>query len=128
MTEFAGHQFRGVGIDHVAGLHHLALFHEELHDVDGALGHTVGELLDGDRFRQNHLAGDFLTRLLMLGAFEFLLTAAHGRQRTAAIAIIARKSGRQCQLATAAVVIALGTSRARRRHFGTRGGALGGGS
>ena len=37
MTEFTGHQFCRVGVDHVAGLHDLALFHEIFHDIDGAI-------------------------------------------------------------------------------------------
>ena len=51
-------EFRSVGVDHVVDLQHLPLFHQELDDVDRALGHTVGELLDCDRFWQLHHALD----------------------------------------------------------------------
>ena len=56
MAEFGRDQFGGVGVDDVAGLQHLALLHEELDDVDGALGHALGEFLDGDRLGQDHFA------------------------------------------------------------------------
>ena len=39
-----------------------ALLHQELDDVDGALGHAVGELLDGDRVGDDDVAGDLLLR------------------------------------------------------------------
>ena len=41
VAELGGDQFGGVGVDHVAGLHDLALLHEELDDVDRALGHAL---------------------------------------------------------------------------------------
>ena len=40
-------------------LEELALLHQELDHVDGALGHAVGELLDGDRLGDDHLAQIF---------------------------------------------------------------------
>jgi hypothetical protein len=57
VAEVGGDQFRGVGVDQVAGLHHLALLHEILDDVDGALGHALRQILDRDRLRQRDLAG-----------------------------------------------------------------------
>ena len=60
-----GDQLGGVGVDHVAGLHHLALLHEELDDVDGAFGHALRQFLDGDGLRQHHFAHDLLARLLV---------------------------------------------------------------
>jgi hypothetical protein len=81
VAHFGGNQFGGVGIDHVAGLQDLALLHEELDDVDRPLRHAVGEILDGDRFRQRHLARDLLARLIVHGALELLLPAAHRRER-----------------------------------------------
>ena len=48
VAELLGDQLRGVGVDHVVDLHHLALLHQQPDDVDGALGHAVGELLDRD--------------------------------------------------------------------------------
>ena len=50
VAQFLGDQLRGVGIDRIVDRRHLALFHQEPDDVDGALGHAVRELLDGDRF------------------------------------------------------------------------------
>ena len=51
VAHFLGDDLRRIGIDHVVDRVHLALLHQELDDVDGALGHAVGEFLDGDRFR-----------------------------------------------------------------------------
>ena len=56
-------QLGGIGVDHVVDLVHLALLHQELDDVDGALGHAVGELLDGDHLGNDHLAHDLVARL-----------------------------------------------------------------
>ncbi|MNS63753.1 hypothetical protein D3C72_968560 [compost metagenome] len=47
-AELFGHQFGGVGVDHVVDLHHQTLTHQELDDVDAADGHPVGQLLHGD--------------------------------------------------------------------------------
>jgi hypothetical protein len=51
VAHFLGDELGGVGVDHVGDLVHLALLHQELDDVDRALGHAVGEFLDGDRTR-----------------------------------------------------------------------------
>ena len=56
VAEFLGDELRRVGVDHVGDLVHLAVFHQELDDVDAALGHAVGEFLDGDDFGDHHLA------------------------------------------------------------------------
>ena len=47
-AELLGHQFGGVGIDHVVDFHHHALTHQEFDDVDAAHGHPVGQFLHGD--------------------------------------------------------------------------------
>ena len=60
VAEFDRHQFRHVGVDHVAGLHHLALLHEVLDEIDGPFGHTLRQFLDGDGLRQDDLAQDLL--------------------------------------------------------------------
>ena len=57
VAEFLGDQLGGVGVDHVGDLHHLALLHQQLDDVDGALGHAVGEFLDGDGLGDRRLRG-----------------------------------------------------------------------
>ena len=41
VAEFGGDQLGRVGVDHVAGLHDLALLHEELDDVDRAFRHAA---------------------------------------------------------------------------------------
>ena len=107
MAEFGRDQLGRVGVDHVAGLHDLALLHEVLDHVDRALRHAAGEVLDGDGLRQGHLAHDLLARLLMHGALELLLAAAHGRQRARArVAVLRGKRGGESQLAAALVVLA----------------------
>ena len=60
VAELLGDELRGVGVDDIVDLVHLPLLHQELDDVDGALGHSVGELLDGDRLRNDDVAGDLL--------------------------------------------------------------------
>ena len=64
VAHLLGDQLGGVGVDHVGDLDHLALLHQQLDHVDGALGHAVGELLDGDRLGNDHLAHDLLARAL----------------------------------------------------------------
>ena len=64
VAEFLGDELGGVGVDHVVDRHHLALLHQELDDVDRALGHAVGEFLDGDRLRDRHLADELFLRLV----------------------------------------------------------------
>ena len=111
------HQFGRVGVDHVAGLHDLALLHEELHDVDRALRHAVGEVGDGNRLGQDHFAQHLLARLVVHRALELFLAAAHRRQRAGARLFLG--GGRvQRQLAAAAVFLALGARRPR--GFGRR--------
>ncbi len=63
MAELLGDELSGIGVDHVGDLMHLAVFHQVLDDVDAALGHAVGKLLDGDRFRNDHFALNFQLRL-----------------------------------------------------------------
>ena len=93
VAEFGGDQLGRVGVDHVAGLHDLALLHEELDDVDGALRHALRQFLDGDRLRQDHFAHDLLARLLVHGALELLLAAAHRRQRARARILVGQRGG-----------------------------------
>ena len=60
-----GDELRGVGVERVGQGDHAALAHQQLDDVDGALGHAVGEFLDGDRLGQHDLARDLLLGLLL---------------------------------------------------------------
>ncbi len=77
VAEFAGDELREIGVDQVAGLHHLAFLHQEFDDVDRALGHALRQFLNRDGFRQDDFAGDLLARFLHLAALELLLAAAH---------------------------------------------------
>src|SRR5690606_28790501 len=106
VTEFNGDEFSGIRVDHVAGLHHLALLHEELDEVDRTLGHALCKFLQRDRLGDDHLAGNLLARLVDHRALELLLTAAHRRQRAAA-ALVARQGGGQRQLAATAIAFRL---------------------
>ena len=72
VAHFLGDELRGVGIDHVGDLGHLALLHQELDDVDGALGHAVGEFLDGDRLGQDDFARQLFLGLRCRMALEAL--------------------------------------------------------
>ena len=64
MAEFGDDQLGGIGVDDVVDLVHHALLHQQLDDVDGALGHAVGQILDGDRLRDDHFTHNLVARLL----------------------------------------------------------------
>jgi hypothetical protein len=71
---------------------HLSLLHQELDDVDGALGHAVGEFLNGNDLRKLHLADDLLA---LLGHAERLLLqplalAFQRGERTLALLLVER--------------------------------------
>ena len=63
VAELLGDDLSGIGIDHIGDLVHLTVFHQELDDVDAALGHAVGELLDSDGLGNHHFALNLLLRL-----------------------------------------------------------------
>ena len=105
VAEFGRDEFSRVGVDHVARLQDLALFHEVLDHVDRALRHAARQFLDGDRLGQNHFAQNLFARLLMQGALELLLAAAHRRERAGARLLTGGRR-RQRQLAAAAVFLA----------------------
>ena len=67
MAHFLGDELRRVGVEHVGQRHHAALAHQELNHVDRALGHAVGQLLDGDRLRKHDFARNLF--LLVLRAY-----------------------------------------------------------
>src|SRR5690606_2234627 len=106
MAKLHCNQFRRIGIDHVAGRDDLALLHEILDHVHRALGHTLREFLHRDRFRQHYFTQDLLAGFLLLRTLELLLTATHGRKRTAAAFLVRGERGIERQLATAALVLA----------------------
>ena len=75
VAELLNDQLGRIGVDHIGDLAHLALLHQELDDVDGALGHAVGELLDGDDLGDDHLAHDLVARLDDAGLAQLLALA-----------------------------------------------------
>ena len=96
VAELFGDQLRGIGIDHVGDLVHRALLHQHADDVDGALGHAVGELLDGDRFRNDHLADQLFLRLVRDVTLQALGAAAERGDRALAHVVgIERRDERQ---------------------------------
>ena len=98
VAHFLGHQLRGVGVDHVGDLHHLALLHQQPDHVHGALGHAVGEFLDGDGFRDRHFANQLFLRLVRRMALEALGAAAERGDRTLAH-VVGAERGHQRQAA-----------------------------
>src|SRR5262245_54822550 len=116
VAELLGDELSGVGIDDVGDLVHLPLLHQELDDIDGALGHAVGELLDGDRLGDHHVAGDLLLGRLEAGSLLALAlgTAAEGGERAGALLILAQGVGHGELAATA---IDLGLGDLGRRHL-----------
>ncbi len=88
VAHFLGHQLRGVGVDHVGDLVHLARLHQQANDVDGPLRHAVGEFLNGDRLGQDDFARD-----LFLGfgdaALQALVAANIRRMGTHALLVAA---------------------------------------
>ena len=78
VAEFGGHQFGGVGVDDVVDLHHHALTHQELDDLDAAGGHAVGQFAHRDHVGDDDLAGHagrFLAAALALFTFAFACPA-----------------------------------------------------
>src|SRR5690606_1656228 len=110
VAEFRCDQFGRIGVDDVAGLHHLPLLHEELDDIDRAFRHALGQFLDGDRLRNGDFAHDLLAGLAVHRPLELLLPPAHrGDRARAGIAVLGRKRGSERQLATAPVRLATRT-------------------
>ncbi len=75
VAELAHDELRRVGVDDIVDLVHRALPHQQLDDVDGALRHAVGELLDGDHLGDDHLAHDLVARLHDAGLAQLLALA-----------------------------------------------------
>ena len=84
VAQLLGDQLRGIGVDHVGDLVHRTLLHQQADDVDRAFRHAVGEFLDGDGFRDNHLADQLLLRLVRGVALEALGAAAERGDRALA--------------------------------------------
>ncbi len=106
VSHFLGNQLRQVGVDDVVDLEKLPLLHEQLDDVDAALGHAVGELLDGDRLGDDHFTGDLLARSLLVGTGALALPATADRgERASALGVV--EGVDQGELAATALVDAL---------------------
>src|SRR5690606_14628459 len=88
----------------------------DLDDVDGALGHAVGQFLDGDDVRNGDFAAE-LGRGLLVAAHLLVAAAAHGGKRGTAIAVALDTGIGDGQAAAAGIVAA-----------GTAGGTLGRGA
>ena len=76
VTELFRNQLGGVGVDHVVDLSHMALLHQQLDHIHRALSHAVGELLDGDGFRNCHFADELFFWLVCGMALKSLHAAA----------------------------------------------------
>ena len=88
MSHLFGDELGGIGVDHVGDLHHLALLHQQPDHVDGALGHAVGELLDGDGFGNRHFADELLLGLVGDLALESLHAPAERGVGTLALLVL----------------------------------------
>ena len=91
VAQFLGQELGGIGIDHIVDLCHVTLLHQELDHIDRALGHAVGELLDGDGFRNGDVAHELLFRLVGGMAFQPLHPAAKRGDRPFALLIGAER-------------------------------------
>ena len=115
VAHILGDQLRGVGVERIGQRHHAALTHQQFDDVDGALGHAVGEFLDADRLRQHDLAADLLLGLGVAVALEPLGAAAERGDRARAL-VLGRGRGGDGE--TAALTLVGAARRARRRQQG----------
>ncbi len=93
VAHFLGDQLRGVGVDHVGDLRHLALLHQQADHVHRALGHAVGEFLNRDRFRNGDFADQLFLRLVGRMALEALGAAAERGDRTLAHFVGVQRGG-----------------------------------
>ena len=122
VAHFLGDQLRGVGIDHVGDLVHRALLHQKPDDVDRALGHAVGEFLDVDDFRDDHLANELFFRLVRLMPLQALGAAAERSDRAFAH-VIGIERGDQRQASALLLRRGLGGRLWRRRGTESAAGA-----
>ncbi len=105
VTEFLNDQLGGIGVDDVGDLMHRALLHQILDEVDGALRHAVRQFLDRDGFGYDHLARDFLARLLDTHRLQlFLLALAFQRGERTDLSFAVEIRDRQLLTLTAVIV------------------------
>lgn len=76
MTEFGGHEFCGVGIDHIGDLEHHSLANEEFDDFNTSDRHPAGQILDSDHIRDDDLTSGF--RAFLASTFAFFSLAFPG--------------------------------------------------
>ncbi|MND75857.1 hypothetical protein D3C80_674900 [compost metagenome] len=142
-AELFGHQFGGVGVDHVVDLHHHALTHQELDDVDAADGHPVGQLLHGDDVGDDHFtrrarlvggpalalfllafagAADRGQRAHALGGVAVAGDRLDGQAAFAALGFATRAADRLAGVREALVTVVLGTDRTAEAGAGRAAG------
>src|SRR5215831_17726256 len=97
----------------------MALLHQQLDHVDAALGHAVGELLDGDGFRNGDLAHELFFRLVGGVRLQPLDAAAEGRDRALALLVGAQRGHDR---EPSAVFLRAAARRFRRRRRPRRAG------
>ncbi len=105
MAEFFSNKLRHIGIDHVARLHHLALLHQVLDDIDRTFGHALCKFLKRNGFRNGHFTRNLFACFLHLRTLELFLTTTHRRKRTRTTFIL--KIAGDGQLATTAIIFGL---------------------
>ena len=100
-------QFGGVLVDRLGDGDRHAHLEQRLDQVGAALGHAVGELLDGDRLGNDDVA-DLLGRRagLLMGALFLLAGAAQRGEAAGAAVVLARKGAGDGELAGVAAVVA----------------------
>ena len=84
VAHFLGDDLRGVGVDRVGDLEHLPLLHQQRDHRPRRLGHAVGKFLDGDEFRDRHLADQLVLGIGVAMTGQPLGAAAERRDRTLA--------------------------------------------
>ena len=123
MAEFLGDELGGVGVDRIGDLRHVPLLHQDADHVDRALGHAVGQFLDGDRLRDGHFTGDLFLWLVVAMAADALDAPAE-RSHRAFAHLVGGKRGHDGQPAAAffgAGAGRLGRRRRTRRYAATAG-------
>ena len=114
VAEFLGDELRGVGVDRIGDLHHVALLHQDADHVDAAFGHAVGQFLNGDRFRDRDFARDLFLRLVAVSGHA--LNAAAERCDGALAHFVGRQCGHDGQTSAALFTANAGARRLRRRR------------
>ena len=114
VAELLGDELGGIGVDRIGDLRHVTLLHQDADHVDGALGHAVGQFLDGDRFRERHFAGDLFLGLVVAVAAHALDAAAERGDRALAH-LVGGKRGHDGEAAAALFAAAARRLRRRRR-------------